>query len=244
MHNHSHVIEFSIGVSFVLGVLHALEPGHGKSAMFVYMLQQRKSFWHPIVMGVTTGLSHAASLMVIALAVHLGVHLLSGDEHAGHQHAGEALQWISSVLLVGIGLRLLYLARRGKISKKTCSCCREAKVAPDSTICSTPAKPVGTSMRMTVLLGIAVGLLPCPTALAAYFAGVSSGNPAQGYLVIGVFSAGIASSLILCGFLFQFVGSFFRSINRNRISANTLATIQAMAIIAIGSFYISQLIAG
>lgn len=129
MHNHSHVIEFSIGVSFVLGVLHALEPGHGKSAMFVYMLQQRKSFWHPIVMGVTTGLSHAASLMVIAL-------------------------------------------------------------------------------------------------------------------VIGVFSAGIASSSILCGFLFQFVGSFFRSINRNRISANTLATIQAMAIIAIGSFYISQLIAG
>jgi hypothetical protein len=39
-------------------------------------------------------------------------------------------------------------------------------------------------------------------------------------------------------------GQLFRSINRNRISANTLATIQAMAIIAIGSFYISQLIAG
>jgi hypothetical protein len=40
------------------------------------------------------------------------------------------------------------------------------------------------------------------------------------------------------------VGSFFRNINRNRISANTLATIQASAIIAIGSFYISQLIVG
>ncbi len=78
MHNHRHILEFSIGVSFVLGVLHASEPGHGKSAMFVYMLQQSKSFWHPIVVGVTTGLSHAASLMVIALAVHLGVHLLSG----------------------------------------------------------------------------------------------------------------------------------------------------------------------
>jgi nickel/cobalt transporter (NicO) family protein len=169
MHNHSHVIEFSIGVSFVLGVLHALEPGHGKSAMFVYMLQQRKSFWHPIVMGVTTGLSHAASLMVIALAVHLGVHILSGDEHAGHQHAGEALQWISSVLLVGIGFRLLYLARRGKLSKKTCSCCRDAKVASETTGCSTPARPAGTSMRMTVLLGIAVGLLPCPTALPSYW---------------------------------------------------------------------------
>lgn len=287
MHSHNHAIELSLGVSFVLGVLHALEPGHGKSALFVYMLQQRKSFWHPIVMGFSTGISHAASLLVIALTVHLGVHLLSGDEHAGHQHAGEALQWISSILLVGIGVRLLWLAWRGKIVGKTCSCCRDGNpisnqparsgeipllpvlphlsvqiddregnkglihaanlsdsVKTGSSGCVTRARPESASMRMTILLGVAVGLLPCPTALAAYFAGVSSGNPVQGYLVIGVFSAGISLSLILCGFLFQFIGSFFRHVHGNRISPKIFAYIQATAIILIGTFYLSQLIVG
>lgn len=78
---------------------------------------------------------------------------LRSESRIHTQHAGEALQWISSVLLVGIELRLLYLARRGKISKKTCSCCRDAKIASEATVCSTPAKPVGSSMRMIIAIG-------------------------------------------------------------------------------------------
>ncbi|GAA5505430.1 hypothetical protein Rcae01_00875 [Novipirellula caenicola] len=33
MHTHSH--ELTLGVAFFLGALHALEPGHGKTAMLV-----------------------------------------------------------------------------------------------------------------------------------------------------------------------------------------------------------------
>ncbi len=103
---HTHPVEFSVGLGFLLGMLHAIEPGHGKTAMFVYMLRQRSTFWHPVVMGLTTAASHAFSLAIIAGVVHFGAHWLAGDSHRGEEAVSSCLQWISALLLVAIGLRL------------------------------------------------------------------------------------------------------------------------------------------
>lgn len=49
MHQHTH--ELTLGLAFFLGALHALEPGHGKTAMLVYLSGERRGYWHPLVMG-------------------------------------------------------------------------------------------------------------------------------------------------------------------------------------------------
>lgn len=60
---------------------------------------------------------------------------------------------------------------------------------------------------MSALLGAAFGLMPCPSAMAAYFSGLSSGNPIASYFVIGLFAAGIATSLTVVGIIVQTFGS-------------------------------------
>ncbi len=101
-----------------------------------------------------------------------------------------------------------------------------------------------SQLRLTLLLGFAIGLLPCPTALAAYFAGLSSGDPLEGYRVILVFSAGIAVSLALCGFVLQWVGQrLSRWLPGEKISRR-LALTQALVILLIGILHLAQLYGG
>jgi ABC-type nickel/cobalt efflux system permease component RcnA len=298
MHSHTH--ELSLGLSFFLGALHALEPGHGKTAMFVYLLDGRRSFWHPIVMGLSTAVSHSISLFAIALGVHLAHHVISGD----HDHEGqvsEALQWISAMLVVAVGGFLMVQALRGRTS----DCCGHdhadhhrhhstdgdhhpcrnnpptnnslpsplvqlGGISPTSTLQQHKAAEVtdtlatttsqtadrsafdgsspdqlkhgqSTGFRTTAILGLAVGLLPCPTAMAACFAGLSSGSPATTYLIIGLFAAGIACSLSLTGIILQYFGERFgrRSAALAKLPWNL---IRSVLILGIGMVYMARLI--
>jgi len=263
MHNHQH--EITLGLSFFLGALHALEPGHGKTAMFVYLMGGRRSYWHPLLMGLTTAISHSVSLFVIAFGVHLTHHLVAGD-HDHEEAVSRYLQVASALLVVVVGVTLLVQALRGK-PIASCSCHGHAHsdechlhqhpeqpadtaglvqlelFAPGTAAASDSAPPTSStrsSYRTTVLLRLAVGLLPCPTALAAYFTGLSTGSPSTAYLIVGLFAAGIACSLCGTGVLLQMVGS--RLSNRfDRLSSLPWAHLRAGLILGIGLFYTALL---
>lgn len=91
MHDHTH--ELTLGLAFFLGAIHALEPGHGKTAMLVYLSGQRRGFWHPIVMGLSSALAHSTSLLIIAFIVHLTQHALTGDHHHEDEQVVAVMQW-------------------------------------------------------------------------------------------------------------------------------------------------------
>lgn len=231
MHTHSH--ELTLGLAFFLGALHALEPGHGKTAMLVYLSGERRSFWHPIVMGISSGLAHSVSLIAIAMAVHLTHHLVSGDHHHDDQVVTQSLQWISAALVMCVGVWMLWSAWRAK--PMACGCKSHQHTSCD-------AEPVSkrSSYSMSALLGVAFGLLPCPSALAAYFTSMSTGSPVAAYAVIGVFAAGIASSLTLVGILLQrFGGSLIRK--DSRLGKLPWPYLRAGLILAVGVFYCSRL---
>ena len=89
---------------------------------------------------------------------------------------------------------------------------------------------------MSAILGIAFGLLPCPSAMAAYFTSMSTGSPMDGYAVIGLFAAGIASSLTLVGVLVQAFGG--RISARNSLTRLPWAWIRAGLITSLGILYL------
>jgi nickel/cobalt exporter len=283
MHVHSHSHELSLGLSFFLGALHALEPGHGKTAMFVYLLDGKRSFWHPVVMGLSTAFSHSVSLFAIAFGVHIAHHLIAGDHHHEEQ-VSSVLQWISALLVVAVGGFLLVQAIRGRKvrccghdhdgacsdhshghahgnSHEHATCVSEpqlvqlggfsspimaastAAVLPIVSVESAPAAvtPSRPSYRTTAILGLAVGLLPCPTAMAAYFTGLSSGSPGATYLIIGLFAAGIASSLSLVGILLQYFGEKFGR-RSERLVNLPWNYIRSALILGIGLIYLVRLI--
>lgn len=298
MHVHSHTHELTLGLSFFLGAVHALEPGHGKTAMFIYLLEGRRSFWHPIVMGISTAIAHSVSLFAIALAVHLAHHLFAGDQHH-EETVSAALQWISALLVLFVGGYLMVQAIRGRVVR-CCShhghehgqehahthnsCCshhsnadhesyrhdHDCKLAEPASsqlvqlsvashlsgsptltaiqpaaisqkkVDDQPQRSPKTSLRVTALLGLAVGLLPCPTALAAYFTGLSTGHPATAYLIIGLFAAGIAVSLSAVGTLLQFFGNKL-SHRSQRLTSLPWAYIRATVILGVGIIYVVNL---
>lgn len=257
MHNHAH--ELTLGFAFLLGAIHALEPGHGKTAMLVYLSGGKKSLWHPIVMGLSTAVSHSCSLFAIAFVVHLTHHVVAHDHH--HEHfVSELLQWISAGLVLCVGCWMLWQAVSGK--KASCchhhhgdhehshghdSCCGHeplVSISPasddgsqsNSSSKSTPASSYST----TALLGIAVGLLPCPSALVAYFTGLSTGQPWVAYGIIALFAAGIATSLSGVGICLQLFGERITNFS-SRARSLPWGHIRAFAILAIGLFYIVRL---
>ncbi len=195
MHTH----ELTLGLAFGLGALHALEPGHGKTAMLVYLAGERRSLLHPIVIGLASALSHSLSLIGIAALVHLTHHIVAG-EHT-HTDAGvtEAMRWLSAGLVLCVGVWMFRAARR--TSPAACDCCNTHPA--DN---AEPNSATTTSYSMSALLGAAFGLMPCPSALAAYFSGLSSGSPVEAYGVILLFAAGIAFSLSLVGMIVQVFG--------------------------------------
>jgi ABC-type nickel/cobalt efflux system permease component RcnA len=96
------------------------------------------------------------------------------------------------------------------------------------------------SFRTTALLGVAVGMLPCPSALAAFFAGLSTGSPTSGYLIVLLFGAGIGFSLTVVGLLLQYFGESI-SHKTNRYAHLPWAMFRGCVILAIGVFYVGRL---
>ena len=92
---------------------------------------------------------------------------------------------------------------------------------------------------MSALLGIAFGLLPCPSAMAAYFSGMSEGSPLTAYTVIILFAAGIASSLTLVGIMIQKFGG---SMSKKQwwLSRLPWPFIRAGVITSVGLFYLAR----
>jgi ABC-type nickel/cobalt efflux system permease component RcnA len=253
---HEHASQLTIGLAFVLGLLHALEPGHGKTAMLAYLLNSRPSRWQPLVLGLSTALSHSISLFSLAFVVHLTQHAVTGDHHHEHRVTW-IMQAVSTVLIILVGVHLLIQAARSKrgfccghfaqstatggplpvvtaSSAGTCAC--HSKI--DKNLSS--LKPRHGNYKTTAVLGLAVGLLPCPSALAAFFTGLSSGSPWAAYLIVGAFSFGIACSLACAGWSIQFFGKRV-SQPVGLIARLPWAHLRACLIIAVGLFHLSCL---
>ena len=202
---HSH--EITLGLAFGLGALHALEPGHGKTAMLLYLAGERRSFFHPLVMGLSNAIFHSVSLIAIAAMVHMTHHLLTGDHNHADEGVTEIMRWVSAALVLFVGLWMTWAAWRSKPAKKCgCSSHQHESGEQDEAPKTLSNK---SSYSMSALLGAAFGLMPCPSAMAAYFTGLSSGSPVNAYLVISLFAAGIATSLTLVGIAVQVFGNRF-----------------------------------
>ncbi len=227
MHEHAH--EMTLGLAFFLGAIHALEPGHGKTAMLVYLSGERRGFWHPVVMGLSSAIAHSVSLLAIAFIVHMTQHAITGDHHHEDEKIISIMQWISGLLVLAVGIWMLVSA--SWLKQKTCGCKHHREHQCDS---ETPSKK--RSYSMSALLGVAFGLLPCPSALAAYFTGIATGMPIAAYAVIALFAAGIACSLTVVGLLVQKFGDrLFKQ--KGRLAQLPWAHIRAVVILMVGAIY-------
>ena len=50
----------------LFGAAHALTPGHGKTLVAAYLIGQRGTVWHAVVLGIVTTVTHTGAVLLLA----------------------------------------------------------------------------------------------------------------------------------------------------------------------------------
>ena len=97
----------AIGLALLLGSIHALAPGHGKTVMAAYIVGERGTWRHAALIGLSVTATHTAG--VVALGVILTTTTVAAPERL--------YPWfglMSGLLLAGIGVTLVRRALRNR----------------------------------------------------------------------------------------------------------------------------------
>ena len=92
----------ALGLALVLGGLHALTPGHGKTLVAAYLVGSRGKVRHAVALGGIVTFTHTASVIVIGLlALFASKYVVPGV-------LVPALEVVSGLLVVILGARLIW----------------------------------------------------------------------------------------------------------------------------------------
>ncbi|MGZ3695952.1 MAG: urease accessory protein UreH domain-containing protein [Bdellovibrionota bacterium] len=229
--------QLSIGLCFLLGAMHALEPGHGKTALAAHLLGE-KGLLRPAIAAFSTALSHSLSILLIATAVHGALDLSLSEE--GGTNLFRYLNLASGLVMVSVGAWLFFSKRAGKGIRHnhglSCGCGHQPR--EDLPMLPMPSRSVRKSLN-TMVLGFAVGLVPCPTALVA----LSQAIVGHDWITVGVvtftFSAGIFFGLLVVGGILGLkVAPRVLSSSLFRGSSHRIALMQAIVVFTTGAWHI------
>ena len=209
---------FTFSVIFMLGMFHALEPGHGKTLIIAYMTGGSMRFYG------------AAQLISGLILVHfLLFSLLAFLLKAGNE-SFPILTTIGPSLIICLGLYLLYRALKEVRHQHDDHCDEPMHFHFNESKFSSP-----------FITGMVAGLIPCPSAIAVLLIASSkfSDNSITLYSSIMIYVLGIALTLIGIMVLFLFFKDRFSdSLNsmNQRFNTNLIA---ASLIILIGILYLA-----
>ena len=167
--------------ALVFGMAHAVTPGHGKTLVAAYLVGEKGTIGHALVLGLTTTLAHTGS--VILLAVVLRYAYRDGVP----QNARAVLQLAGGLLILAVGLWLLLQRLRG----------RADHVHLNTGNRGDGKKPFG--WVRVILLGLAGGMIPCWDAVLLLLVAISAGRLAFALPLLLSFSVGLSAVLVALG---------------------------------------------
>lgn len=209
---------FAFVVSFFLGALHALTPGHGKAIVASYLVGSRGTVWHAINLGVIVTITHTTSVFLLGL---LSIIL---TEYVVPATVVRTLNTISGILVLGFGLYLVvkrvrvlrWDVRGGKLDNEVGSeISRNQEFSHQESRFTHRISHllsfkhnhaykhnhqiIEITWKNLLPLGISGGIVPCVDALAILIVAISLQKTIFGLLLLVFFSVGLAAALISIG---------------------------------------------
>ena len=183
------VVLVSLLVAAFWGAAHALTPGHGKALVAGYLVGTRGRPRHAFALGATVTVTHTAGVFGLGL-VTLGLSTVIVPERLYPW-----LTLVSGLLVVGVGacvlLGRLRSARAGANRHELDHTHHHDRPHPHH-----HHPPVrGLETRGIVGIGVAAGLLPCPSALVVLLSAIALHRIALGLALIVAFSVGLAATI-------------------------------------------------
>jgi nickel/cobalt exporter len=214
-------------VAFGWGALHALSPGHGKAMVAAYLVGTRGTARHAVALGATVTVTHTIGVFA------LGVVTLALSQYVLPEDLYPWLTLVSGLLVVAVGAAVLRSRFRRARHAHSHSHAHPHSHAP---------RELG--WKGILSMGVAAGLIPCPSALVVLLAAISQHEVALGLLLIVAFSLGLAGTLTVLGLA---VVSARRLIPTELAAgrlASALPAASALVIVAVGCLLTARAVPG
>lgn len=206
------VILASLAVAMFWGAAHALSPGHGKTIITAYLVGQRGTPRHAVLLGLIVTATHTIGVFGLGLVTLLLSRFLVPDR------LYPWLNLISGVVVVGIGASVLASRVRRR---------RQHHHHQDHA-----HGPI--TVRSLLAVGVSGGLLPCPSALVVLLGAISLHRVGYGLLLILAFSVGLAATVSGIGLLAVLAKRAFNRVSFDGRLASALPALSALVIFAAG----------
>jgi ABC-type nickel/cobalt efflux system permease component RcnA len=251
-------------IALLWGGLHALSPGHGKTIVAAYLVGERGTVRHALFLGLTVTITHTAGVILLGLITLLAsAYILPERLFAPLQLVSGLMVLLIGFTLfrqrlsaaLGLDARS-HTHLNGETHSHSVAGAHhhahEHSVAhshdsDDHAFVHShggeahshlpPGADGGpVSWRNLLSLGIAGGILPCPSALVVLLAANSAQRAGFGLLLVLAFSAGLAGVLSAVGILFVYAGRVLKPVGRFYRLEQVLPIFSALVIAGAGVF--------
>lgn len=216
-------LAFSLLVAVLLGAVHALTPGHGKTLVAAYLVGSEGRVRDAVVVGAIVTITHTGSVIALGCVALAFSHWIV---------PARVIQWVeivSGASILGLGVVLLAARLHSAIALDALRRVRRARGASLARVGESAKSPGVPSQlhehedgtvhahgwlsgrphehapiarltpRSLVLLGVSGGVVPCPDAFAILLVAVAAGHAVTGIIILLGFSFGLACTIIALG---------------------------------------------
>jgi ABC-type nickel/cobalt efflux system permease component RcnA len=218
------VLLASLLVAAFWGAAHALTPGHGKAMVAAYLVGTKGTARHAFVLGGTVTVAHTAGVFALGF-VTLGLSAFVVPE--------QLYPWltlVSGVLVVVVGASVLRQRLRARHSLAHHHHGHDHHHDDHHHHHDDHA----LTSKGILGVGIAAGLLPCPSALVVLLSAIALHRVGLGLALIVAFSLGLAATITGIGLVAVLARRTFGRISLDGRFVRTLPALSAALILTVG----------
>ena len=178
----------TVALAILLGAVHALAPGHGKTVMAAYLLGEQGSFRQGAIIGLTVTVTHTAGVVLLGVIV-------AASSALAPERLYPFLGALSGGLMLMVGAGLLRRALRTR--RQT----HDGDHDHEDDHAHPHREPSSTSLRSLIGVGFAGGLVPSPSALVVLLGAIALGRVWAGLVLVVCYGLGMAATLSGAGLL-------------------------------------------
>jgi nickel/cobalt transporter (NicO) family protein len=208
------VILLSLAIAAFWGAAHALTPGHGKAIVAGYLVGSRGKPRHAVALGLIVTATHTAGVFA------LGLVTLLLSEFIVPEQLYPWLTLASGLLVVGVGSTVLWKRLRRRLAHAHHHDHHEHEH--------------GFGRGGLLGVGIAAGLLPCPSALVVLLSAIALHRVGLGLALIVAFSLGLAATITTIGLIAVLARRAFGRLRLDGPLVRALPAASALVVLAVG----------
>jgi nickel/cobalt transporter (NicO) family protein len=215
------VLLVSLLVAAFWGAAHALTPGHGKAMVAAYLVGTKGTARHAFLLGGTVTIAHTAGVFVLGF-VTLGLSAFIVPE--------QLYPWltlVSGVLVVVVGASVLRQRLRSRRNSHAHHHHHEHGPHHHDHDDALTSKGI-------LGVGVAAGLLPCPSALVVLLSAIALHRVGLGLALIVAFSLGLAATITGIGLVAVLARHTFGRISLDGPLVSALPALSAALILTVG----------